>query len=132
MLARICRAYHFRTMTAKISNPDLDDGNPGRATELGNACVRENNRLGLAYGQWRRVWNVKGHKTWGLKAHLSKIRPGVPVHISGVPVHICHCPLLLKLYRYTFKLYRYTLATACFRASCIGTTLGCTGTLLPN
>ena len=49
MLARICRGLPHRTMTAKRNNPDFDDGNPDRPTALGNACVREHNRLGLAY-----------------------------------------------------------------------------------
>ena len=113
-------AYQVRTMTAE-QNPTWTKKTQAEATELVKACVRGHSRLRLAYGEWRRVWNVKGHKNWGLKAHLPKIRPGVPVHFNGVPVHISYCPILNKLYRYTFRVYRYTFATASFRVSCTGT-----------
>ena len=63
-------------MTAEGSNPDLDDGNPSRATELGNACVREHNRLGLAYGGPRNVWNVKRRHILGLKTPSAQIPTG--------------------------------------------------------
>ena len=113
-------AYQVSTMTAE-QNLAWTKKTLAEATELVKACVRGHNRLGLAYGEWRRAWNVKGHKNWGLKAHLPKIRPGVPVHFNGVSVHISYCPILNKLYRYTFRVYWYTFTTASFRVSCTGT-----------
>ena len=43
-------------MTAEQS-PDLDEENPGRATELGNACVRE---------QTTRAWLVESGEVFGM------------------------------------------------------------------
>ena len=40
MLVKSCRAYHFRTLIAD-NNPELDNRNPSRATDLGNACERK-------------------------------------------------------------------------------------------
>ena len=43
-------------MTAKQS-PDLDEENPGRAIELGNACVRE---------KTARAWLVESGEVFGM------------------------------------------------------------------
>ena len=49
-------AYQVRPMTAE-QNPGLDEENPGRATELGNACVRE---------QTARAWLVESGEVFGM------------------------------------------------------------------
>ena len=57
MLVRICRGLPLPYNDCRTSNPELDDGNPGRATELGDACVRE---------QTARAWLVERGEVFGM------------------------------------------------------------------
>ena len=50
MLVRICKGLPLPYNDCRTSNPELNDGNPGSATELGDACVRE---------QTARAWPVE-------------------------------------------------------------------------
>ena len=57
MLVRICRGLPLPYNDCRTSNLKLDDENPGRAIELGDACVRE---------QTARAWIVKRGEVVGM------------------------------------------------------------------
>ena len=57
MLVRICRGLPLPYNDCRTSSPELDDENPGRATELEDACVRE---------QTARAWHVKCGEVIGM------------------------------------------------------------------
>ena len=57
MLVRICRGLPLPYNDCRASNLELDDENPGRAPELGDACVRE---------QTVRAWPVKRGEVVGM------------------------------------------------------------------
>ena len=88
-------------MTAEGSNPDLDDGNPGRATDLGNACVRAQPVRACLWRAKKCLECEKAPYSWLKNPFCSNPGRGVPVHLNGVPVHFSHCPFLSRVYRYT-------------------------------
>ena len=93
MLVRICRGLPLPYNDCRTKNPELDAENPGRATELGDACVRE---------QTARAWPVKREKWLECqKAPHSWIKNPI-------------CPHSDRVYRYTLVVYRYTFATVHF------------------
>ena len=57
MLALIYRGLPLPYNDYRKRNPDLDDGNPGRTTELGDAGVRE---------QTARAWLVESGEVFGM------------------------------------------------------------------
>ena len=57
MLVRICRGLPLPYNDCRTSNLELDDENPGRATELEDACVRE---------ETARAWPVKRGEVVGM------------------------------------------------------------------
>ena len=56
MLVESCRAYHSRALIAD-NQSGLDTGNPGRATDLGNACERKQTARALLVG-WQKAYGI--------------------------------------------------------------------------